>query len=163
MPSFDIVNKVDLQEVDNAINNAKKQIATRYDFRDSNTEITFDKTKKVIRASTEDTMRMKSVEEVLNVALVKRGVDPKTLDLKDEEPTSKGGVRRDILLKEGIDKEVGKKIVKLIKDQKLKVQAQIQDDQVRVTGKKIYDLQEVITLLKTTKLDVPLQYVNMKS
>ena len=163
MPSFDIVNKVDLQEVDNAINNAKKQIATRYDFRDSNTEITFDKTKKVIRASTEDTMRMKSVEEVLNVALVKRGVDPKTLDLKDEEPTSKGGVRRDILLKEGIDKEVGKKIVKLIKDQKLKVQAQIQDNQVRVTGKKIYDLQEVITLLKTTKLDVPLQYVNMKS
>ncbi len=163
MPSFDIVNKVDLQEVDNALNNAKKQIATRYDFRGSKTQITFDKNTKVIRASTSDSMKMKAVEEMLNVALVRRGVDPKTLDMKDEEATSKGGVRRDILLREGIEKETGKKIVKLIKEQKLKVQAQIQDEQVRVTGKKIDDLQEVITMLKGKDLDVPLQYVNMKS
>ncbi|MFP6597647.1 MAG: YajQ family cyclic di-GMP-binding protein [Candidatus Hydrogenedentota bacterium] len=163
MPSFDIVNKVDLQEVDNALNNAKKQIATRYDFRGSKTQITFDKNTKVIRASTSDSMKMKAVEEMLNVALVRRGVDPKTLDMKDEEATSKGGVRRDILLREGIEKETGKKIVKLIKEQKLKVQAQIQDEQVRVTGKKIDDLQEVIAMLKGKDLDVPLQYVNMKS
>jgi hypothetical protein len=163
VPSFDIVNKVDLQEVDNALNNAKKQIATRYDFRGSKTQITFDKNTKVIRASTSDSMKMKAVEEMLNVALVRRGVDPKTLDMKDEEATSKGGVRRDILLREGIEKETGKKIVKLIKEQKLKVQAQIQDEQVRVTGKKIDDLQEVIAMLKGKDLDVPLQYVNMKS
>jgi len=163
VPSFDIVNKVDLQEVDNALNNAKKQIATRYDFRGSKTQITFDKNTKVIRASTSDSMKMKAVEEMLNVALVRRGVDPKTLDMKDEEATSKGGVRRDILLREGIEKEMGKKIVKLIKEQKLKVQAQIQDEQVRVTGKKIDDLQEVIAMLKGKDLDVPLQYVNMKS
>lgn len=163
MPSFDIVNKVDLQEVDNALNNAKKQIATRYDFRGSKTEITFDKATNTIRASTDDSMKMKAVEEMLNVALVKRGIDPKTLDLKDEEATSKGGVRRDILLREGIDKDTGKKIVKMIKEQKLKVQAQIQDEQVRVTGKKIDDLQEVIEMLKGKNLEVPLQYVNMKS
>mgnify|MGYP001375908251 FL=1 len=163
MASFDIVNKVDLQEVDNALNNAKKQIATRYDFRGSKTEITFDRSTKVIRASTDDSMKMKAVEEMLNVALVKRGVDPKTLDMKDEEATSKGGVRRDIALREGIDKEIGKKIVKLIKEQKLKVKVQIQDEQVRVTGKKIDDLQEVIEMLKGKNLEVPLQYVNMKS
>ncbi len=162
MPSFDIVNKIDLQEVDNALNNAKKQIATRYDFRGSNTEITFDKSTKIIRASTEDSMRMRAVEEVINVALVKRGVDPKTLDIKEEQATSKGGVRKDIALREGIDKEFGKKIVKLIKEQKLKVQAQIQDEQVRVTGKKIDDLQEVIEMLKGKNLELPLQYVNMK-
>ena len=163
MPSFDIVNKVDLQEVDNALNNAKKQVATRYDFRGSNTEITFDKTKNVIRASTGDTMKMQALEDIINVALVKRGIDPKTLDLKDIEATSKGGVRREIFLREGIDKETGKKIVKFIKDQKLKVQAQIQDEQVRVTGKKIDDLQEVIAVLQGKDLEVPLQYVNMKS
>ena len=149
--------------MDNALNNAKKQIATRYDFRGSKTQITFDKNTKVIRASTSDSMKMKAVEEMLNVALVRRGVDPKTLDMKDEEATSKGGVRRDILPREGIEKEMGKKIVKLIKEQKLKVQAQIQDEQVRVTGKKIDDLQEVIAMLKGKDLDVPLQYVNMKS
>ena len=163
MPSFDIVNKIDLQEVDNAVNNAKKQIATRYDFRDSKTEITIDKNAKVIHASTDNSMLMKSVEEVLRATLVKRGVDPKALDISDEQPTSHGGVRKDFKLREGIDKEFGKKILKLIKDQKLKVQAQIQDDQVRVTGKKIDDLQEVIGMLKSSNLELPLQYVNMKS
>lgn len=163
MPSFDVVNKVDLQEVDNAINNAKKQIATRYDFRDSKTEITFDKSTKVIHVSTSDSMKMQAVEEMLNTQLVRRGLDPKTLDYKEEEPTSKGGVRKDCALIEGIDKEMGKKIVKLIKAEKLKVQAQIQDDQVRVTGKKIDDLQEVIAMLKGKNLEVPLQFINMKS
>lgn len=163
MPSFDVVNKVDLQEVDNAVNNARKQITTRYDFRDTKTEISFDKTTKVIRASTDNSMLMQAVEDTLRGALVKRGVDPKTLDIGDEQATSHGGVRRDVKLLEGIDKEFGKKIVKLIKEEKLKVQAQIQDEQVRVTGKKIDDLQSVIEMLKSKNLDVPLQYVNMKS
>ena len=163
MPSFDVVNKVDLQEVDNAINNATKQINTRYDFRDSKTEIKFDKSAKVIHVSTDDSMKMRALEEVLNTQLVKRGLDPKTLDYKDEEPTSKGGVRKDCHLREGIDKEMGKKIVKLIKAEKLKVQAQIQDEQVRVTGKSIDDLQSVIAMLNGKDLEVPLQFINMKS
>jgi cyclic-di-GMP-binding protein len=163
VPSFDIVNKVDLQEVDNAINNATKQINTRYDFRDSKTEITLEKSTKVIRLSTDNSMMMRAVEDVVNTQLVKRGLDPKTLDYKEEEPTSKGGVRKDCALKEGIDKETAKKIVKLIKAEKLKVQAQIQDEQVRVTGKSIDDLQSVIAMLKSKDIDVPLQFINMKS
>ena len=163
MPSFDIVNKVDLQEVDNAVNNARKQLANRYDFRDSKTEITFDKTAVAIRATTDNSMLMSALEDTLRGTLVKRGVDPKTLEIGEEQGTSHGGVRKDIKLREGIDKEFGKKIVKLIKDKKLKVQAQIQDDQVRVTGKKIDDLQEVIAMLKSSNLELPLQYVNMKS
>ena len=108
-------------------------------------------------------MKMRAVEEVVNTQLVKRGLDPKALDYKEEEPTSKGGVRKDCALKEGIDKETAKKIVKMIKAEKLKVQAQIQDDQVRVTGKKIDDLQSVISMLKGKDVEVPLQYINMKS
>jgi cyclic-di-GMP-binding protein len=163
VPSFDVVNQIDLQEVDNAINNTKKAIETRYDFRGSNTEVTFDRKAKVIHASTADTMKLQAVQEMLAQNLSKRGVSPKALDKKESEPTSKGGVRQDIALKEGIDKEMAKKIVKIIKETKMKVQAQIQDEQVRVTGKKIDDLQDIIELLKGKNLDIPLQYVNMKS
>ncbi|PCJ63112.1 MAG: YajQ family cyclic di-GMP-binding protein [Candidatus Hydrogenedentota bacterium] len=163
MPSFDVVNQIDLQEIDNAINNTKKAIDTRYDFRGSKTEVTFDRKTKVIHVSTTDTMKLQAVQEMLAQNLSKRGVSPKALDKKDHEPTSKGGVRQDMALKEGIDKEMAKKIVKMIKETKMKVQAQIQDEQVRVTGKKIDDLQEIIELLKGKNLDIPLQYVNMKS
>ncbi len=163
MPTFDVVSQVDLQEVDNAVNNAKKVIETRYDFRGSNTELTLDKKAKAIRISTEDSMKLKAVEEMLAGALVKRGISPKAVSYGTEEGTSKGGVKKEAKLIEGIEREVAKTIVKLIKDTKLKVQAQIQDDQVRVTGKKIDDLQEVIGVLKNAQLDTPLQYINMKS
>ena len=163
MPSFDVVNKVDLQEVDNAVNITKKTIATRYDFRDSETEITLDRKQSSIAISTEDTMRLEAVKDTLSGNLIKRGVSPKALDYSEPEGTSKGGVRVTVSLKQGIDKEVGKKITKLIKDQNLKVQAQIQDDQVRVTAKKIDDLQAVIAVLKEKDLGIPMQYVNMKS
>ncbi|MDP2323417.1 MAG: YajQ family cyclic di-GMP-binding protein [Gammaproteobacteria bacterium] len=163
MPSFDVVNKVDLQEVDNAVNITKKTIATRYDFRDSETEITLDRKQSSIAISTEDTMRLEAVKDTLSGNLIKRGVSPKALDYSEPEGTSKGGVRVTVSLKQGIDKEVGKKITKLIKEQNLKVQAQIQDDQVRVTAKKIDDLQAVIAVLKEKDLGIPMQYVNMKS
>lgn len=163
MPSFDVVNKVDLQEVDNAVNITKKTIATRYDFRDSETEITLDRKQSSIAISTEDTMRLEAVKDTLSSNLIKRGVSPKALDYSEPEGTSKGGVRVTVSLKQGIDKEVGKKITKLIKEQNLKVQAQIQDDQVRVTAKKIDDLQAVIAVLKERDLGIPMQYVNMKS
>ncbi|MBX3178735.1 MAG: YajQ family cyclic di-GMP-binding protein [Candidatus Hydrogenedentes bacterium] len=163
MPSFDVVNKVDLQEVDNAVNITKKTIAQRYDFKDSETEINLDRKQSQISISTENTMRLEAVKDTLAGNLVKRGVSPKALDYSEPEGTSKGGVRVTVSLKQGIDKEIGKKIVKRIKDLKLKVQAQIQDDQVRVTAKKIDDLQAVIALLKGEDLGIPMQYVNMKS
>lgn len=163
MPSFDIVNQIDAQEIDNALNNTRKTIATRYDFRGSETTIDFDKKIKIIKVTTDDSMKMRAVEDMLNQNFSKRGINPKALDKKDEEPSAKGGVRKDILLKEGIDKETAKKIVKMIKDTKLKVQPQIQDEQVRVNGKKIDDLQEIIQVLKGKNLEIPLQFINMKS
>ena len=163
MPSFDIVNHVDMQEVDNAINNTKKEIATRYDFRGSPTEVTLDKKEKVIHVMAEHEMRMEAVIDMLMTHMIKRKVDPKVLKPKAIEPTSQGHVKRDITIQEGIETEIAKKIVKLIKDQKLKVQAAIQDEQVRVSGKKIDDLQEVIKMLRTQDLGIPLQFINMKS
>lgn len=163
MPSFDIVNEIDLQEVDNAVNISKKVIETRYDFRGSNTEIELDKKGKKISVVTADTMKMDAVKETLATNLVKRGVSPKCLDYGDVEPTSKGAVKMEVKLKEGIDRDMAKKIVQLIKDAGLKVQPAIQDEQVRVTGKKIDDLQEVIAAVKAANLEIPLQYVNMKS
>lgn len=163
MPSFDVVSKVDLQEVDNAVNVTTKMIAARYDFKGSATEINLDKKQMKLTLSTENTMRLDAVKDALGSNLIKRGVSLKSLDYKEPEATSKGGVRVVVMLKQGIDKENAKKITKLIKDQKMKVQAQIQDEQVRVTAKKIDDLRAVIDLLKSQDLDLPLQYINMKS
>lgn len=162
MPSFDVVNRVDLQEVENAVNNARKIISTRFDFRGSETEITLDKKAAVIHLATEDTMKLKAVQEELAGHLVKRGVSPKALEYSEPEQSGKR-VKSDAKLLQGIDKDRARTIVKLIKDSKLKVQAQIQDEQVRVSGKKIDDLQAVIALLKSKDLGIPLQYVNMKS
>lgn len=162
MASFDIVNKLDMQEVDNAVNTTRRTIETRYDFRGSETEITLDKKGGVIHVVTEDTMKMSAIEETLAGNLVKRKVSPKAQELGEIEATGKK-VKRDVKLRQGIDQDTARKIVKLIKDMKIKVQAQIQDDQVRVNGKKIDDLQAVIAMLKQKDLDVPLQFVNMKS
>lgn len=162
MPSFDVVNRVDLQEVDNAVNNARKVIDTRFDFRGSNTKLTFDKKACQIHIVTSDTMKLQAVNDTLNTHFAKRKIDVKTLDRKEPEGASGGAVRQEIQLHEGIDRDTAKKIAKLIKEMKLKVQTQIQDDQIRVTGKKIDDLQSVIAMLKEKKLDVPLQYTNMK-
>ncbi len=149
--------------MDNAVNMTRKTISTRYDFRKSKTEITLNKKEKRIHILTEDEMKMKAVEDDLIGKCVKRKIDPKALDYKEIEPTSKGMIKRDILIREGIDIDTARKIVKMIKALKLKVQAQIQDQQVRVTGKKIDDLQSIIGMLKESNLEVPLQYVNMKS
>ncbi|MCC6695054.1 MAG: YajQ family cyclic di-GMP-binding protein [Candidatus Hydrogenedentes bacterium] len=163
MPSFDVVNKTDMQELDNAVNITKKVVDTRYDFRGSQTEISLDKKTTRIAIVTEDTMKMRAIEEILAGNLVKRGVSPKALQYGEVEPTSKGHVKRDVKIIEGIETDLARKIVKMIKDTKLKVQAQIQDQQVRVTGNKIDDLQSVIQMLKAANLDIPLQFVNMKS
>lgn len=162
MPSFDIVNKVNAQELDNTVNNTLKEVQNRYDFRGLHTEITLNKSDQLIHMVAGDAIKMKAMQEMLTRHAIKRGISPKTLEFNPTEGTSKGHVKMDIAIKEGIDREMAKKIVKEIKNLKLKVQPAIQDDQVRVTGKKIDDLQAVIRHLKSMDLDVPLQFVNMK-
>ncbi|SMP68906.1 hypothetical protein SAMN06295888_11695 [Desulfonatronum zhilinae] len=163
MPSFDIVSKVDLQEVDNAVNNVRKELDTRFDFRNVKTDLDLNRKEKVLHVVTGDEMKMRAIQDLLKVHFTRRKLDPRSMEFKELEATSQGRVKMDILIKEGISKDTAQKIVKLIKAQKLKVQAAIQDEQVRVTGKKIDDLQAVIKLMDDQELDVPLQHVNMKS
>ena len=163
MPSVDVVSKVDLQALDNAINNVKREISTRFDFKNIKSEITFDRKAKYIHIITGDDWKVNAVTEILIGQCSRFKIDPKCLDLKKIEPTTDDTVKMDILIKEGIPKETGQKIVKLIKGLKIKVQPAIQDNQVRLTGKKIDDLQEIMRLLKEQDYDIPLQFVNMKS
>jgi hypothetical protein len=163
MPSVDVVSKVDLQALDNAINNAKREISTRFDFKYIKSDITFDRKTKNIHIVTGDDWKVKTITEMLIGQCTRFKLDPKCLDIKEIEPTSHNAVKMDILLKEGIPKEIGQKIVKLIKGLKIKVQPAIQDNQVRITGKKIDDLQEIMRLLKEQDYNIPLQFVNMKS
>ncbi len=163
MPSFDIVSKIDIQEVDNAVNNSTKEIATRYDLRGTGTELTFDRKEKTLEMVAPDGMKLDAVKDILLGNSAKRKVDLKSYQFQEPQPSSTGRLRQKIKIREGVDTDTGRKIVKLIKDLKLKVQAAIMDDQVRVTGKKIDDLQQVIQLLKQSDLEIPLQYVNMKS
>ena len=163
MPSVDVVSKVDLQVLDNAINNVKREISTRFDFKKVKSEITLDRKTKIIHIVTGDDGKVKSVTEMLIGQCVRLKVDPKCLDIKEIEATSHGTAKTDILIKEGIPKETCQKIVKLIKGLKLKVQPTIQDEKVRITGKKIDDLQEIMGLLKEQDYNIPLQFVNMKS
>jgi uncharacterized protein YajQ (UPF0234 family) len=160
MPSFDIVSQIDLQEVDNAVNQAQKEIAQRYDFKGSHNELNLEKDAISILAA--DEYKLQAVIDILKGKLVKRGVSSKSLDFGKKEPASGGAVRQRAAIVQGISKEKGKEIAKVVKDSKLKVQAQIMEDQVRVTGKKIDDLQEVIQLLKGKDLGIELQFINMR-
>lgn len=161
MPSFDIVFKVDMQEVDNAVNQTRKEISQRYDFKGTHNEIDLEKDSILILGASD--YKLDAVVDILRGKLAKRSVSPTCLDFGKKEPASHGAVRQRINLLQGIDKERGKEIVKAIKDSKLKVQAQIMEDQVRVSGKKIDDLQEIIQLLKGKDFGIDLQFVNMRS
>ncbi len=162
MPSFDIVSKVDGQNLDNAINTARKEIQTRYDFRDSKSTVELDKKAMNIHVVTENDMRLRAITDVLITRFLKQKIDPVCLDFGKEMYASGNMVKKDIAVKQGIDKETSKKIVKIIKDLKLKVNASIMDDQVRVEGKKIDELQQVISSLRAADVGMPLQFVNMK-
>jgi hypothetical protein len=162
MASFDIVSRIDLQEVDNAVNISKKAILARYDFRGSKTEITLDKKEKKIHVTTEDDMKMRAVQDTLIENLVKRKVDRRYLEPKANEMAAQGMIKREIAIKEGVDADQARHIVKMIKERKIKVQAAIQDQQVRVTGKNIDDLQSVVQMLRGANLPIPLQFVNMQ-
>ncbi len=163
MPSFDIVSKIDGQTLDNAINVAKKEILNRYDFNDSKSTVDLDKKTNELTIVTENDMRLKAIEDSIISRMMKQGLDSKALDFGDEQAASGNMIRKNIKIKEGLDKEAAKKVVKKIKDSGLKVQAAIMDDQVRVTAKKIDDLQAVISLCRTEDFGQPLQYINMRN
>ena len=160
MPSFDIVSETDLAEVDNAVQNALREITTRYDFKGSNS--TFEVKEAVITIFADDDLKLKQMHELLQGHLAKRGIEPGVLDYKSVEKAAGQSVRQQVLVKQGIEKELAKQITKDIKAQKLKVQVAIQGEELRVTGKKRDDLQEVIAFVKGLGLEQPLQYKNFR-
>ena len=163
MPSFDIVSKVDAQALDNAVNVTTKEITNRFDFKGAHVAINLDKKEFNIQVETEDDMKMQQLVDVLINRAHKQGISPEAFDRSKEGYQSGKLWKKELLVRNGLKQEDAKKIVKLIKDAGLKVQASINDDIVRVTGKKIDDLQEVIQLCKIADLGVPLQYENMRS
>ena len=163
MPSFDVASKVDLQTLDNAINTVKKEIAGRFDFRDTPVSIELNKKDYVVSLEVDSDMKMKQLIDVLISRAMKQGIDGNAFDFsKDAYPSGKV-VKKEVPVTNGLKQEDAKKMVKAIKDRGLKVQAAIMDDIIRVTAKKIDDLQEVIALLNGGNFGIPLQYTNMKS
>jgi uncharacterized protein YajQ (UPF0234 family) len=163
MPSVDVVSQVDMQALDNAINNVKREVITRYDFKNIKTEITFDRKAKSIHILSGDDMKVKAVMDMLIVQSARFKVDPKCFDRREIEEASHDTAKVDVFIKEGISKEIGQKMVKLVKGLKLKVQPALMDDQVRLTGKNIDDLQEIMQLFREQDYGIPLQFTNMKS
>jgi cyclic-di-GMP-binding protein len=162
MPSFDIVSRFDMQEMDNSVNQVKKEISTRFDFRGSKTAIDLDRKEGKITVLTEDDMKLRAIKDMLIAKVVRRSIDAQALDFGPHEKAGGDMVRQTITIHNGIDIETARKVVKLIKDTKLKVQAAIQGDEVRVTGKQRDDLQDAIHALKEADFGMPLQYVNYR-
>jgi uncharacterized protein YajQ (UPF0234 family) len=163
MPSFDIVSKVDLQTLDNAINVVNKEITNRFDFKGSHVLIELNKKEFKVNLEAESEMKLGQIIDVLISRSMKQGLAGEVYDLSKEPYQSGKVVKQEVPVRNGIKQEDAKKIVKLIKDSGMKVQAAIMDDMIRVTGKKIDDLQEVIQASKGWNLGIALQYVNMKS
>lgn len=164
MPSFDLVSKVDLQTLDNAINTVRKEITNRFDFKDSHVQIELNKKDFVVQVEVESDMKLQQVIDVLISRSIKQGLEAQVYDFEAKPGHQSGKVwKKEIPVRNGLKQEDAKKIVKLIKDAGLKVQVAIMDDIIRVTGKKIDDLQTVIQASKTWGLGIPLQYINMKS
>ena len=161
-PSFDVVSEVDMQEVNNAINQTTKEITQRFDFKGTKSVVEVENGNS-IKIVTEDDTRMRNIVDILQSKFIKRGVSIKNLEYGKVESAAGGMVRQSIRIKQGIEADVAKKITKDIKDSKLKVQTQLQDDQIRVSGKKIDDLQAVIALLKSKDYGVELQFSNFRS
>jgi len=160
--SFDVVSKVDLQEVQNAVQQASKEIVTRFDFRGSKSKIEWNEKELALTLTSDDDHKLKSVVDILETKLVKRGIAVKSLDFQKVEPAAGATVRQIVKIQQGIPIEKAKAIVKTIKDSKIKVQASIQSDQVRVAGKNRDDLQSVIALLRGEDFGLPLQFLNYR-
>ncbi|NBV07129.1 MAG: YajQ family cyclic di-GMP-binding protein [Proteobacteria bacterium] len=162
MPSFDIVSKIDAQEIDNAVNSVLRELTNRYDFKGAAFSVEFKSKDNLILISAEDDYKLGAIRDSLKVFCVKRGIDPRALDFQKEEKAGGNTLRQEIKLRNGIEQEVAKKITKHIKDTKMKVQASIKGDEVRIDGKKRDDLQEAIALLRSTNFEVPLQFINFR-
>lgn len=160
MPSFDIVSKTELAEVDNALDGVRREMTTRFDFKGTKSTIT--REDQVITILADDNMKLRQIQELVKGYFVRRKIDPNALEFKDEERAGGDMVRQVINIKQGIDRELAKTIVKGLKDSKLKVQTAIQGDELRVTGKKRDDLQDAIALVRTLKIEQPLQFVNFR-
>ena len=163
MPSFDIVCQSDLQEVDNAVNQASREIQNRFDFRGGKSSLKLLKDQKKIEILADDEMKLRSIHQILETKFAKRSLDCRLLKYNDFEQGSSQLLKQSIDLQDGLSKENAKKITKMIKESKLKVQSQIQDEQVRVSGKKIDDLQEVMRVVKESDLGLPVQFINMRN
>jgi uncharacterized protein YajQ (UPF0234 family) len=162
MPSFDVVSRVDMQEMDNAVNQVKKEIATRFDFRGSKTRIDLDRKETKIEVLTEDDMKLRAIKDMLIAKVVRRSIEAQALVFGTPEKAGGDMLRETVTITNGIEIETARKVVKLVKDTKLKVQAAIQGDEVRITGKQRDDLQESIHALKEADLGLPLQFVNYR-
>jgi cyclic-di-GMP-binding protein len=160
MPSFDIVSKTDLAEVDNALANIRREIETRFDFKGSACSLA--RKDDALTLEADDAFKMKQMHELIVTHFTRRKLDRGALDFKDPERASGDTLRQTIMVKQGVDRELAKKLVKEIKDAKLKVQVSVQGDELRVTGKKRDDLQEAIAHVKAMKIELPLQYVNFR-
>ena len=160
MPSFDVVSKLDMQEIDNSISNSMKEITQRYDFKGSNSKI--ERSDKIITLTTEDELKAKQVLDILNGHIINRNVDTRSIKLKNSESASGNTIRQTFDLIEGVDQDISKKIISTIKSSKMKVQVKIQGNELRVSGAKRDNLQDAIQIIKDLDLPVPLQYVNFR-
>lgn len=160
MPSFDVVSEVELHEVRNATDQANREVSTRFDFKGS--DASFELKDEAITLKANNTFQLKQMMDILRNKCAKRNIDAGALDPQDPTETGINNASQKVLLKQGLDSDNGKKVVKTLKGAKLKVQAQIQGDQVRVTGKKRDDLQEAIALLREQELGLPLQFTNFR-
>jgi cyclic-di-GMP-binding protein len=162
MPSFDIVSKIDFQEMDNAVNSVLRELTNRYDFKGAKFSIEFQQKEDKIIISAEDDYKIGQIGDSLKVFCVKRGIDHRALDFQKEEKAGGNTIRQEIKLRNGIEQEVAKKITKYIKELKIKAQASIRSDEVRIEGKKRDDLQEAIAALKSSDFEIPLQFINFR-
>ena len=160
MPSFDIVSRTDMAEVDNAVQGALREIGTRYDFKGS--QCTIERAEQTLTIKADDEGKLKQVQELLRGHMAKRKVDGKAFDFGKVEKASGNTVRQSVAIKQGVERENAQKVVKAVKEAKMKVQVSIQGDEVRVTGKKRDDLQAAIALIKELGINQPLQYVNFR-
>ncbi len=163
MPSFDIASSVDIQTLDNAVNVVKKEITNRFDFKGIHVVLDYNKKDNMIKLESDSEMKLQQIVDVLLSRSIKQGIDANAFDLSKEPHPSGKIFKQDVPVRNGLKQEDSKKIIKYIKDKGLKVQTAIMDDIIRITGKKIDDLQEVIAACRTENFGVPLQYINMKS
>ncbi len=162
MPSFDLVSKINMQELDNAVNSVLRELTNRYDFKGAKFSVEIDLKENIIKIAAEDDYKLGAIRDSLKVHATKRGIDAKAFDFQKQEEASGNTLRQTAKLRNGIEQEVAKKIVKEIKETKLKVQGSIRGDEVRVEGKNRDDLQNIMNLLRSSGYEVPLQFINFR-